>query len=245
MRNFSIVLGATAGLGLLAGQSFAADLPARYPAAVPASYAPVTNWTGLYVAGGGGYGLYSADSTLTAPFGVNGTTGGKGYFGTVQIGYDFQFAPNWVAGVFGDYDFSDIKGDIGVVGGAQTIELKQTSAWGVGGRIGYLITPQIYSYFTAGYTQARFEGAAGVCIAACVVLTLPDHDFSGYFLGGGTEVMLGGWGPGWSIKTEYRLANYDTDTVAFTTGLAGTTIAIEPTVQTIRSQLSYKFNWGR
>ena len=41
------------------------------------------------------------------------TNGGRGWFGTVQGGCDYQFAGpygNWVIGAFGDYDFSNIHG---------------------------------------------------------------------------------------------------------------------------------------
>ena len=38
-------------------------------------------------------------------------TGGKGWFGTVQVGCDYQFADRWVIGAFADYDFSSLKGN--------------------------------------------------------------------------------------------------------------------------------------
>ncbi len=41
------------------------------------------------------------------------SSGGKGWFGTVQAGCDYQFyTGSWavVVGAFGDYDFADIKG---------------------------------------------------------------------------------------------------------------------------------------
>jgi hypothetical protein len=50
------------------------------------------------------------------------------------------------------------------------------------------------------------------------------------------------------VKTEYRLAQYSAQTAAFTSAPAipgGATATIKPVVQTIRSELVYKFNWGR
>lgn len=79
------------------------------------------------------------------------------------------------------------------------------------------------------------------------MITLPKSDYTGYFLGGGTEVLLG-FAPGLSVKTEYRLAQYSAQTVGFTSAPAipgGATATIKPVVQTIRSELVYKFNWGR
>jgi outer membrane immunogenic protein len=156
--------------------------------------------------------------------------------------------------MFGDWDFASIKGTLLDANSNGRYGLKETSAWAVGGRVGYLITPQILSYFTGGYAAAQFKGATGGCAtpavpAACpvAVITLPKSDYTGYFLGGGTEVLLG-FAPGWSVKTEYRLAQYSAQTVAFTSAPAipgGATATIKPVVQTIRSELVYKFNWGR
>ena len=130
--------------------------------------------------------------------------------GTIQVGYDAQFA-NFVAGVFADYDWSSIKGTLADQNTGNNFSLKQTSAWSVGGRIGYLVVPQFLTYFSGGYTEANFRGSTGVCAfggGACGVIgTLPNHTFSGYFLGGGTEYAFSWFGPGWTIKTEYRWLN--------------------------------------
>jgi len=55
--------------------------------------------------------------------------------------------------------------------------------------------------------------------------------------------------PGLFWKTEYRFAQYETDSLPLTvysTG-AATTRSIDSTkyVQTIRSELVWRFNWGR
>src|SRR5436309_15857937 len=82
-----------------ASSAMAADLPARQVYREAQVAAPVTSWTGWYVGAGGGYGLFDADSNATFRTGAgavttanNGNTGGKGYFGRVQIGFDYQFA---------------------------------------------------------------------------------------------------------------------------------------------------------
>jgi outer membrane immunogenic protein len=252
MNRYSNLLTGLALAGFTSS-AMAADLPTRVSPAQPYVPAPVANWTGFYVGGGGGYGLYDADSSsvFAGIPGINGTTGGKGWFGTVQVGGDLQFAGNWVAGIFGDWDFASIKGTLLDANSNGRYGLKETSAWAVGGRVGYLITPQILSYFTGGYTAAQFKSATGVCATpfGCpvAVITLPKSDYTGYFLGGGTEVLLG-FAPGWSVKTEYRLAHYSSQTVGFTSAPAipgGATATIKPVVQTIRSELVYKFNWGR
>src|SRR4029079_12471487 len=104
-------------------------------------------------------------STIAGIFANNGTTGGRGAFGTVQIGYDAQFS-NWVVGVFADWDFSGIKGTLSDQNSGLNFDLKQRSAWAAGGRIGLLATPQILGYFTGGYTESNFRGGTGVCAVA-------------------------------------------------------------------------------
>jgi outer membrane immunogenic protein len=34
---------------------------------------------------------------------------------------------------------------------------KESSSWAVGGRIGYLISANVLTYWNGGYTQARFD----------------------------------------------------------------------------------------
>src|ERR1700682_20798 len=110
----------SAALFLAASSALAADMAAKAPLrAAPVAYAP--NWTGCYVGGGGGYGLWNQENTAFAdgpprvPFSDTTTTGGRGYFGTVQGGCDYQFAAmgqQFVIGAFGDYDFSSLKGKL-------------------------------------------------------------------------------------------------------------------------------------
>ena len=135
---------ALAPLGLLiALPAVAADL--RRPApmkAPPPVVAPVAtfSWTGCYIGAGGGYGMFNQDATLLdngIPETLKTTYGGRGWFGTVQVGCDYQVGPNIVIGAFGDYDFSGIKGDINV-GEDFFGREKLKSSWAVGGRLGWI-----------------------------------------------------------------------------------------------------------
>jgi outer membrane immunogenic protein len=114
MNKFAVAL-STLSL-FIAGPAFSADM--RAPARVAAPrVAPVAvyNWTGCYVGAGGGYGMSNQETQFvdgtTGPFGLSSDTGGRGWFGTVQVGCDYQIGSNIVIGAFGDYDFSGIKGD--------------------------------------------------------------------------------------------------------------------------------------
>src|SRR6266480_6798334 len=140
-----LVLTLTA-LAAFTGSASAADLAARpYTKAPMMAAAP--NWTGFYIFGGAGGGLWDADSNAQTNAGVALTRdqrlGGDGWFGTVGAGYDWQFNGSWVAGIFADGQFGSLRGslsDISVVGGLEGREKLRTS-WAAGVRLGYLVAP--------------------------------------------------------------------------------------------------------
>ena len=203
-----------------AGSAFAADLPmkAARPMAEPIVMA---NWTGCYIGAGGGYGMFVQRHRTIDPLGVPVTagetdTGGKGWFGTVQVGCDYQFAQRWVIGVFADYDFSGIKGNfqptglIGAGGLGLYGEEKLKSSWAAGGRVGYLVLPQLLAYVSGGYTEARFDGVAFSNLLNNVP-SLASHgaaDLQGLVHRHRLRVRHR-LPPGLFWKTEYRYASYD------------------------------------
>jgi outer membrane immunogenic protein len=219
-----------------------------------------TNWTGCYLGAGGGYGMWNQDHFIETFPGLvqtspSATAGGRGWFGTVQVGCDYQF-DRWVVGAFGDYDFSRIKGTFNPVGTLYTGEEVLRSSWAVGGRIGYLVVPQFLTYFSGGYTQARFGQvdmtAPGVPIIGAAVFTPPPLSFgaqtyTGWFLGSGFEYALDLL-PGLFLKTEYRYSSFSAkDLEVFNTATllpTGSAIHAQKYVQTIRTELVYRFNWG-
>ena len=75
-----------------------------------------SHWTGLYVAGGGGYGTWAAYSTaLSSPGGVplaSTTNGGRGWFGTVNGGYDYQLTDRTRGGRIRGFRFREYKGNL-------------------------------------------------------------------------------------------------------------------------------------
>ena len=247
-----------ASVTLAAGAASAADLPLK---AVPV--AALQSWTGFYIGGGFGTGFLNAATTpvatatggaLTTPV----TNGGRGWLGTVTAGYDIQATNRIVAGVFGDYDFSNIKGNF-LTGSATNFfnplggEEKMKSAWAIGARAGVLVTPNVLAYLNGGYTQGRFsslpvenQGTTPGTLGSA----FGDQTYRGWFLGTGVETQLSILGPGWYSKTEYRYADYGTQSPTSTGAIfaPGGTVAslqIHPVVQTVRTELTYKFNAGR
>ena len=112
----------------------------------------------------------------------------------IGAGYDWQFAPVWVAGVFGDFDISSLKGTIQDQAGATVaVSIKQTSAWAAGPRLGWLPSPQTMTYVNGGYTGARFSGADHGLDDQTVhrlAFSTPAFTASGWFVGGGVETTF-------------------------------------------------------
>jgi outer membrane immunogenic protein len=250
---------AAAGLAMLTGSAFAADMtPAPAPAyKAPPPPPPALSWTGCNINVGYGYGLWNQDQVEETdpghvPTTSSITSGGRGWLGRGGAGCDYQFGlnglGNWVVGIFGDYDFMDVHGNFepgitGLVGNE-----KETSAWYGGGRIGYLITPSLLSYFDGGYTQTRF-GQINIANAVTGIPSnfMQSHTYTGWFIGGGLEYAMNfSWLPihGLFWRNEYRFSTYKAaDLSLLTLGGAPTGVAqnIKPFTETVTSSLVWKF----
>jgi outer membrane immunogenic protein len=254
MKKMLLALSAAAAF---TGSAYAADLPARMPMkAPPPPPVAAVNWTGCYIAGGGGGAISTNDNNLftvpnAPPFPtLNKTDGARGWFGTVQGGCDYQFAGNWVVGAFADADFSDIRGDHLGLALAEIGRQKQDWSWAVGGRLGYLVVPQLLTYVSAGYTQAHWNGVsysfAGTP-GTPPAFTTAGNTRGGWFVGTGDEYALR-FLPGLFWKTEYRYSEFDaSDTRFFTVPpvvATGEFIHEKFREHSVRSELVYRFNWS-
>jgi outer membrane immunogenic protein len=253
MKKFLASMAITAGF---AGSAIAADLPMKAAPLAPAPVA-ISSWTGCYVGAGGGYGMFDQrHHTITAAgFGAGETdTGGKGWFGTVQVGCDYQFADRWVIGAFGDYDWSGLKGNLqptGIIGagGLGVVgEEKQKDTWAVGGRVGYVVVPRLLAYVSGGYTETRFDGVSfsNLATGTPAGVSMDAQKYKGWFLGSGYEYGLD-LIPGLYWKTEYRYSSYRAENPGLFALAPVGLIGVENSkkdVQTIRSELVYRFNFG-
>ncbi|QOG18910.1 MULTISPECIES: outer membrane protein [Bradyrhizobium] len=257
MKKLVIAFAAAAACS---GTATAADLGARPLKAV--APVPVASWTGFYVFGGAGGGLWNADSNVFSDgavgfYGPAGTRltrdqrlGGNGWFGTVGLGYDWQFNSKWVTGIFADVQFGDLRGSfVDAVYGAEGTAKLRTS-YAAGARLGYLVAPNVLSYVNAGYSGSEWSGStlSTLTLPTTTIATTPSFRRDGWFIGGGVENNLDIFGiaaPGWFMKTEYRSAFYDRITLpetALAGGSTGTTTTFKPWVQTISTSLVYRFN---
>jgi outer membrane immunogenic protein len=276
---------ATVGLVGLPYGAMAADIAEPLP--------PEADWTGFHIGVGGGFGAALHDGFLFVE-GDAATTdednsepfsnflefddlGDEGWLGTVEAGFDFQVGTNFVIGVFGDYTFTNFdsngldeqcrtSGDVDCIGKDISIELNDV--WTVGGRIGFLSSPDTLWYALGGYSRGKVETSADAF--ACDDSPLEAGSFDqcdgfrfhnddewadGFTVGAGVESM---WTENISFRLEYRYTDLGSIGSFFeseegnTLELEGEFVDIEideyetdadTRMHSIRAVLSWRFNW--
>jgi outer membrane immunogenic protein len=217
----SMVVGVLALAGSI-GAASAADLsrPAPYPTKAPPPYiAPFYNWTGFYIGvnGGGAWGT-SSWSTLPSSFNTSGGLAG----GT--IGYNWQFG-QFVYGLEGDADWSDIRGNTGVVGcGVFNCQTKNDFLSTVRGRVGFAadrFMPYVTGGLAIGDIRTSGPGFVGV-----------NQTNAGWTVGGGLEFALPA---NWTAKVEYLYV--DLGNVNNNVGFGN----VNFTTNVVRGGLNYRF----
>ena len=253
MKKLIVALAAVAAF---TGSASAADLAARPYTKAP-MMAPAYNWTGFYIFGGVGGGLWDADTfsrdaVTGTPLSLHQNQGGDGWFGTVGLGYDWQFNGPWVAGIFADGQFGSLRGNFQDPFNQVTAKIKMEDAWAAGVRVGYLVAPNVLSYVNGGYSGSHWSGTTLLDSFSGAPVGFHTESFNrnGWFVGGGVENNLNIFGisaPGWFMKTEYRAAYYDRKDIRELSDVgnlpATTNLAFKPWVQTISTSLVYRFNW--
>jgi outer membrane immunogenic protein len=214
------ILLATVGLVALGATvpALAADLAARHYTKAPAYEAtPIYNWTGFYIGGHVG-----------GAFGLNNDNGDDGHFlGGGQVGYDYQFSPNWVLGIEANYSFVD-TGSRDFFG--QGSPFANRGLGSVTGRLGYTWGPAML-YAKGGYAWADTRVSNGLDSSG-------NGGRDGYTVGGGLEYLFT---QNWSGKIEYQYYDFGRRNFTFN-GVFNPGVRNEE--QTIKAGLNYRFNWG-
>jgi outer membrane immunogenic protein len=270
-----LLIATTAAVALATvGTAGAADLPMKAPPMVAA--APIYTWTGCYVSGGVGYGMWNQDNhdvlTVAVPAvgggfvpagtaiqNVDQTAGGRGWLFRAGVGCDYQVGPSFVIGAFGDFDWENIHGNFQSLTTGFVGNEKLSRSWHAGGRIGWLPYPNLLTFFSGGFTQARFDGVTmtdptipqlGGIPGSILNFSVPATTYSGWFIGGGTEYRLP-FAQNLTWKTEYRFAQYRAEDLPVTVCVLSTICAgagfaehNEKFVQTVTTSLVWRFNWG-
>jgi outer membrane immunogenic protein len=243
-----IVVLAVAGAGGFASLASAQQRSA--PVAVVAS-----NWSGLYVGGHAGYG-WSGDPHLSMtdtirlgnplpyflqPIDIGNHASGAA--GGLQIGYNWNFAPQWLVGLEADWSWTGLKagGSVGpliefdntvALGTSATLHTDVRGIGSIRGRVGYT-QPTWMAYATGGWALAdlRFTGdivcPTGICAGPDTHAPVSASRIrSGWVVGGGVE-FKGAASP-WIFGVEYLHYNFDgTDRAsgAVITSATGTPVA--------------------
>jgi outer membrane immunogenic protein len=235
-----------------AGLNYSFGAPgADYPMAAPA---PSANWSGFYVGGNAGYGIAANASGFVAqkPLIVYDTFDlvPRGAIAGGQIGFNWQFAPMWVAGIEADIQGSGQSARANCVTGcipppapsAFLTQVDQTLSWfgTVRGRLGWTNGATLF-YGTGGWAIGRITetlttdlNAGGIYKAAFA------YTRSGWTAGGGIETQLGN---GWSAKAEYLYVDLGTfsDPVTYPTGSVPFILSSEFHDHIMRVGVNYNF----
>lgn len=281
MRCFTIAAVVAVSTVALTQIASAADLPRKAPAYIPLS-PPILSWTGWY-AGLNAGGMWSnqdvdtvSTSTLAAP-GLNPASGpaaaaagstsiptnSSGFIGGGQIGYNWQFMPQWVAGL--EADIQGISRGNGTDAVSQAVVVPNSGGdfWtattnvssrldylGTGrGRVGYLVTPTLLAFGTGGVAYGGIKQQTAIswvctsvgngCAASNVFSgggTVSETRF-GWTVGAGVEWMA--W-QNWSLKAEYLY--YDLGTVSNNFDSVRTTPGFGNGISNVASQSTTQFN---
>jgi outer membrane immunogenic protein len=276
------VLAATAAILGMAGSASAADVYEQGGSLKDAPFVePAPTWNGVYMGVGGGVSATTYDSDHDGAI-FDGTVvglpifplfeedrsdiGDLSGFGTVQLGFDRQRG-NWVFGLFADYDWMNMDTEIDgntidlSVGGVPGVGLLDASLsteidnmWSVGGRIGFLSSPDTLLYGLLAYTQADvtaignltlFNGAGGTVSS---LTNETDLDADGVTVGAGIETKLA---EQVSLKFEYRYTDLDDGNltgdgfvVPGVLGVTGSDLDLEADIHSVRAVLVYRPDWS-
>ena len=222
-----------------AAPAVGADLGARpyyNKAPAPAYVAPIYNWTGFYIGAHLG-GAFSSDNNFNGL--STGNNGNGRFLGGVQAGYDYQFSPNFVLGVEGQYSW--LSGNVGAVfPGGLAYTNNQRGLGSITGRVGYTWGPGLL-YVKGGYAYSdNSESVTSTVTGAPIAFATNGDHSNGWTAGVGVEYMFA---PSWSAKAEYQYYNFGNATFTSPAGLVSTG-SFTTDDHTVTAGVNYRFNWG-
>ena len=253
MRKYSLTLLVTAAFGLAAIQAAAAaDMPMKSPAYHPQPI-PFT-WTGFYGGVHAGWGWDNSSADVAFPPATFDAASldqnDNGFVGGGQIGYNYQFAPNWVVGIEGDFSGTDIRGTTtnpltagGVQVGAGINNLAQRDVRWLAtarGRLGFAADRWLI-YVTGGGAWGEMKYTAGPAFAGLWSPVAFSHTSSGWTAGGGVEY---GFTNNWTARVEYLYYDLDGASIvnpSAAAGLAATQTWDRNRINVVRVGVNYKF----
>lgn len=242
---------------IVSGAVHAADLPARMPAKAPLMAPASFSWTGCYIGAHAGAGWShhtdfsdSPGSTIIAPTGdVVRVDSGADFIGGGQIGCDYQFATNWVAGLAGDFSWANIEGqtsDPFFAGKTPGVPLSLHSRTdfiaSATGRLGYAWDHfLLYGKGGAAWSHNKYQVNNFACVIFVSCNTSADETRSGWTAGGGIEWAFA---PNWSALVEYDHYGFgETRSLTFTDPAHGSAIfnVKAPSFDVVKVGVNFRF----
>jgi outer membrane immunogenic protein len=220
----------------LAGAASAADIPRKMPVkAVPP--APVWNWTGIYL--GGYYGTSIAHSSANSSNRLGEVNiNDRGLTAGATLGFNWQFNPNWLIGVEGDFGWLGTKESYLDFNDAPNLRVGAKTDWygTVRGRFGYVTGPSLI-YATGGGAFVRVKETFGQPIGT----TEDTSTHWGWTAGGGIETKLS---RSWTAKTEYLYIDLGSN--SFASNAAGNALTANFTnrAHVLKTGFNYQFGNG-
>jgi outer membrane immunogenic protein len=226
---------------LTAGAAHAADL-GRMPTKAPPVVAPVYNWNGFYIGAHLGWGRSNTSwSDPTVAFGAIGDTNSDGFLGGGQLGYNWQFAPNWVLGIEGQISAADLNRSTTFVAPGASLTLSHDAKWiaSVTGRLGYAADNWLF-YAKGGGAWADVDATATATLGGLSATASANSSRSGWTAGGGIEW---GFAPNWSALVEYQFYDFGSKTFALNPGAIPLTADNE--IHSVKVGVNYRFGAWR
>jgi outer membrane immunogenic protein len=198
------------------------------------------NWNGFYAGVVGGTAVTESRGNGPGPFLAAGNQIGNNGDGLTiggQAGYNWQFAPSWVAGVEGDFSYLGIKHTNANYNDPTALLGIKTSWLGTArGRLGYSTGPALL-YVTGGAAWVHLQDQWAFTTPTSSSITK-----SGSTIGGGIETVLSG---NWTSKTEYLFVDAGKGNTLVS---AGNSMQVDHKFHVFRSALIYQFgssDWGK
>ena len=219
--------------------AFAADLPVKAPYMAPIAY---YNWTGFYIGGNVG-GAWETGTISDSFFGTSFSGSRSGFIGGGQIGYNWQFSPQFVLGVEWMFDGTDIKSDTGTVAvidpflGPATLSANEKVDWltTVTARLGYAANNWLFYVKGGGGWVHDKATVTDVSANGAFSASISDTK-GGWVVGGGIEY---GFTPNWTGKVEYQ--HLGLENVSNAGAFVGESVTLSRHFDMVTVGLNYKF----
>jgi opacity protein-like surface antigen/outer membrane receptor protein involved in Fe transport len=207
---------------------------------MPTKAPPTYDWTGPYVGAHFGGAFNIADGTIGSALlggAMTNPLDSSGALGGFQLGYNWQVASHWLAGVEGAISWTSIEARTNYINTTTAVSLQSDydkSFETLAARLGYVHGP-LLTYVKAGgaWTNIEYMLAAGGAVNGTATV---NANRSGWTFGTGIEYRLS---RAWSAKAEYSLLDFGTNTVGANLLAPGDTLTVKDRVHEVMAGVNY------